>query len=126
MINDFNNNIQSSAEQGYVSLNIGKSYDVNYQGTMLDVKIKNDMYLSDLALLDIIQNNSDKKIHFAAKYNLNRFGWGDNYKQRMIGCELTPNPEIEKYDALSRKIIEKNTCDWNFRTNWSISFTKII
>ncbi len=109
LINEFNNNILLSAEEGYILLNTGESYIVNYQDTMMDVKLKKQhLFLSDLALLDIIQNNPTKKIHFASSYNLSSFGWDNNYKQRMIGCELTPNAEIEKYDTFSRKLIEKN------------------
>ncbi|GEM_PF-4087400 len=109
LINEFNNNIRSSTEQGYVSLNVGKLYDVIYQDTMLYVKLKQQyLLLSDLALLDIIQNNPTKKVHFASSYYLRSFGWNNNYKQRMIACELTPNPEFEKYDAISKKLIEKN------------------
>ena len=111
LINKFNNNIRSSAEQGYVLLNIGKSFYVNYQGINMNVNIKQSyLTLSDLALLDIINNNPTKKIHFASSYNLKNYGWNNNYKQRMIGCELTPSmtATIGIYDTISKKLIENN------------------
>ena len=40
LINEFNNNILLSAEEGYILLNTGESYIVNYQDTMMDVKLK--------------------------------------------------------------------------------------
>ena len=56
----FNNNIRSSTEQGYVSLNVGKLYDVNYISFSYKIKLSYLFHCDNIDVYDfryIIQYN---------------------------------------------------------------------
>lgn len=109
LINKFNSKITLSKDQVYVSLNFGKSFYVDYQDTVLNIDFRgNYLTLSDLALFDVIQNNPERKIHFASAYNLKNYGWKYNNKRGFITYELTSEKEYGVYNDYPKRLIEEN------------------
>lgn len=89
----------------YHSISVGRQFFTD----SLPIRLKKNTFcsLSDLALLDIVENNQDRPFFFASEYGLDRYGWKYNSTPHFFSVALTDRSYSKIYNKQTSALIEK-------------------
>jgi len=104
MVNSYAGRKHSTPE----SMNCGESLVLNYAGQNVELRIKNSaLLLGEVAILDLVQNNPERRVFFASEYTLQSFGITNHTAKRLFVSELLPSVLYNQVDSVSIELVEK-------------------
>jgi len=108
MLDVFNAYASSKHTDNTETIKCSKSFKLWYSGQDVAVNIKSSvMLLGDVAILDLIQNNPDRKTFFTSAYTLRNFGISQQDIKRLFTVELSPEKVREGVDSVSVRLVEE-------------------